>query len=126
MVAEVIAQDCLFHDPVFPHLAPGVHSLRRHIERCRRAFPDLRFSNLDVAAEGDKVIVHWSASATQAAEFLGMPATRKRASITGSSVYRIADGKIVENWVEWDLMSLMAQLGAGGESEQDERRPKAS
>jgi steroid delta-isomerase-like uncharacterized protein len=112
-VPELVSEHCKYHDVVFPHLAPGVHSLQRHIERCRRAFPDLTFAITEISAKEDEVQAHWTASATQAAEFLGMPATNKRASISGTSTYRIEGGKIVETWVTWDLMSLMAQLGAG-------------
>lgn len=112
-VSDLVASNCRYHDPVFPHMANGVESMRRHIERCRRAFPDLRFTITSMHSDrDDEVEVHWAATARQAAEFLGMPATERRASITGTSIYRIEGGKIVENWVTWDLMSLMEQLGA--------------
>jgi steroid delta-isomerase-like uncharacterized protein len=110
-VPELIAEDCRFHDPVFPHLAPGPAGLQRHIERVRRAFPDLKFTILEATREKNTVTAHWRASATQTAQFLGIPATQRFASITGTSIYRIVGGKIVESWVKWDVMSLMAQLG---------------
>jgi steroid delta-isomerase-like uncharacterized protein len=126
MVRELVAEHCSYHDPVFPHMAPGVKSMQRHIERCRRAFPDLKFTISDIGAKKGEVEVHWTACATQAAEFLGMPATDKYASIIGTSLYRIEAGKIVEHWVNWDLMSLMAQLGAGAASGQEvEPKPHA-
>ena len=110
LVPELVAEDCRHHDRVFPYMAPGPASLQRLIERVRRAFPDLKFTILDAVGEKDSVRVQWSASATQAAEFLGIPAKNNFASITGTSIYRIADGKIVENWMKWDVMALMAQL----------------
>ena len=109
-VAELVAEDCRYHDAVFRHMAPGPAGMRLLIERVRRAFPDLKFTILDSICTKDEVEVHWSASATQAAEFLGIPTTEKFASIMGTSVYRIEGGKIVENRVKWDVMSLMAQL----------------
>jgi steroid delta-isomerase-like uncharacterized protein len=119
MVRELVAEYCSYHDPVFPHMAPGVKSMQLHIERCRRAFPDVRFAISDIAAKEDKLEVHWTACATQAAEFLRMPSSGKYASIAGTSLYRIEAGKIVELWVDWDPMSLMAQLGAGAASGQE-------
>jgi len=110
LVPELVAEDCRHHDRVFPHMEPGPASMQRLIERVRRAFPDLKFAILDVAGEKGDVKVRWSATATQAAEFLGIPASKKFASITGSSTYRIEGGKIVESWVKWNVMSLMAQL----------------
>ena len=109
-VSEFVAADCHHHDRVFPHMAPGPESLQLLIERVRRAFPDLKFKVVDATAERDSVKVHWSASATHAAEFLGIPPRNKLASIKGTSIYRIAGGKIAENWMKWDVMSLMAQL----------------
>lgn len=109
-VSELVAEDCRHHDRVFPHMAPGPASMRRLIERVRRAFPDLKFKVVDATAEGDEVKVHWSATATQTAEFLGIPPRNKFASIQGTSIYRIEGGKIAENWMKWDVMSLMAQL----------------
>jgi steroid delta-isomerase-like uncharacterized protein len=116
LVPELVAGDCHHHDRVFPHLTPGPASLQRLIERVRRAFPDLKFTILDATGEKDEVKVHWRASATQTAEFLGIPAKNKFASITGTSIYRIEGGKIVDNRMRWDVMGLMAQLLGVGEA----------
>jgi len=122
-VSELVAEDCRHHDRVFPHMAPGPASMQLLIERVRRAFPDLKFKILDATAERDAVKVHWSATATQAAEFLGIPPRNKFASIKGTSTYRIAGGKIAENWMKWDVMSLMAQLlGVGAKRREAEHR----
>jgi steroid delta-isomerase-like uncharacterized protein len=110
LVPELVAKDCRHHDRVFPHMAPGPASMQRLIERVRRAFPDLKFTILDAAGKEGEVKVRWSAGATQAAEFLGIPSKKKSASITGTSIYRVEGGKIVENRMRWDVMALMAQL----------------
>jgi hypothetical protein len=44
-------------------------------------------------------------------EFQGIPPTGKELSVTGTDIYRIVDGKIVEPWVEADMLGLMQQLG---------------
>jgi len=110
LVPELVAEDCRHHDRVFPYMAPGPASLQRLIERVRRAFPDVKITILETIGEGDQVKVRWNATATQAAEFLGIAGKRRFASIPGTSIYRIEGGKIVENWMKWDVMSLMAQL----------------
>jgi len=110
LVPELVAENCQHHDRVFPTMAPGPASLQRLIERVHRAFPDVTFTILEATPEDDRVRVHWSATANQAAEFLGIPVKGKSASITGTSLYRIEGAKIVENRMKWDVMSLMAQL----------------
>lgn len=110
-IPHLIAAHCRHHDPVFPHMIAGVDSMQHHIERCRRAFPDLKFTIVDTIAEHSEVVVHWTANGTQRGEFLGMPPTNVNARIAGTSIYRIEEGRIVEQWSNWDLMSLIEQLG---------------
>ena len=110
-VPELVSAQCCYHDPVFPHMLAGVDTLQRHIQDCRRAFPDLKFTIADTIAERDEVVVHWIATGTQKGEFLGIPPTGQTAHVAGTSIFRIERGKIVEQWSHWNLMSLMEQLG---------------
>lgn len=75
------------------------------------AFPDLHITIDDLIAEGDKVVKVWTANSTNKGEFMGIPATGKRIAVTGIEVFRIADGKIAENWVCMDNLGMMQQLG---------------
>ena len=111
-VDQYVAKDCRYRDPVFPSLAPGVESIKRHITMCRNAFPDLRFSLDDMIAERDEVVVHWTANGTQEGQFLGVAPTRKTATVGGTSIYRIKNQKIVEQAADWNLLTLLEQLGA--------------
>src|SRR5258708_7223901 len=108
---KYFAKDCRYRDPVFPSLAPGVDSLKRHITMCRSAFPDLRFSLDDTIAERDEVVVHWTANGTQEGPFLGVAATRKIATVSGTSIHRIKNQKIVEQFVDCTLLTLLEQVG---------------
>ena len=112
-VPDLVSGRCRYHDPVFPHMVSGVESMQHHIERSRRAFPDLMFRIDDTIAERDEVVVHWTASGTHRGEFLGIPPTRREARVAGTSIFRVEEGKITEQWINWNLMSLMEQLGMG-------------
>lgn len=58
-------------------------------------------------------MVHrWTACGTHEGQFQGMPPTGKQVTITGSSIYRTASGKLVEGWTIADMLGLMQQLGA--------------
>lgn len=74
-------------------------------------FPDLAVSSEEMIAEGDKVMSRYRWHGTQRGAFFGIPATDKQVTVTGISMYRIADGKIVEEWWQEDLLGLMQQLG---------------
>jgi steroid delta-isomerase-like uncharacterized protein len=112
-IRELVSDNCRIHDPVFPSLTSGADNLKRHIGMCKTGFPDLMFSIDDTVAEGNEVVLHWTARGTHKAEFLGMPATNRNATVSGTSIFRIDGDKIAEQWSDWNLMSLMEQLGVG-------------
>src|SRR6266403_2147171 len=64
----------------------------------------------DVIAEGDRVVVRWTWQCTHQGAFMGVAATGKRATVTGMAIYRVADGKCVERWVELNMLGLLQQL----------------
>ncbi len=76
------------------------------------AFPDLRVTPDDVLSERDKVVCRYTWDGTHKGDFFGVPATGRRVTVSGMSVYRLAGGKIVEEWWLEDLLGLMQQLGA--------------
>jgi steroid delta-isomerase-like uncharacterized protein len=110
-IPELVSDNCSLHDSVFPNLGAGVENIKRHINMCRSGFPDLKFTIEDTIAERNEVVLHWTGSGTHKGQFLGMAPTNKNATVSGTSIFRIDDEKIVEQWADWNLMSLMEQLG---------------
>ena len=109
--SEFLTDQVRFHDPVFPSLNPGIQNIKTHIEVCRRAFPDLKFTIDDTIAERNEVVLHWSARGTHKGQFLGMQPTNRKVTIDGTSIYRLEGSKIAESHANWNLASMMAQLG---------------
>ncbi|HEU5101595.1 MAG TPA: ester cyclase [Roseiflexaceae bacterium] len=72
----------------------------------------------DQIAEVDRVATRWTASATNTGPVMGMPPTGKVARVTGVNVARLADGKIAESWFNFDMLTLLQQLGAIASVEQ--------
>src|SRR5713101_3260858 len=70
-----------------------------------------RFTIEEMIAEGDKVVVRWTARGTHQGAFRGIPPTGKQVTITGVEIHRVVGGKIVEGWRKWDRMDVMQQLG---------------
>lgn len=110
-VSELLADQVRFHDPVFPGLNPGIQNIKNHIEGCRRAFPDLKFTIEDTIAERNEVVLHWTARGTHKGQFLGMQPTNRKATVDGTSIYRLENGKIAEEYANWNLATMMEQLG---------------
>ena len=109
--SEFLTERVRFHDPVFPNLNAGIQNIKNHIEQCRKAFPDLNFTIDDTIAERDEVVIHWTARGTQRGPFLSMQPTNRKCTVNGTSIYRLEGEKIAEEYANWNLARMMAQLG---------------
>jgi steroid delta-isomerase-like uncharacterized protein len=110
---EIFAADHVTHDP---HSPPGgwpngPESLKKIAAPFRVGFPDLAVTIEDQIAEDDRVVTRWSVKGTNSGPLHGMPPTGKVVRVTGANVARIAGGKIVESWFNFDMLSLLRQLG---------------
>jgi predicted ester cyclase len=84
----------------------------------RAAMPDLTFTPDPelLLGEGDKVVSRGTVTGTHTgAPLFGVPASGKQLSWTGIDTARVANGKIVERWLNADILGLMQQLGLGGQ-----------
>jgi steroid delta-isomerase-like uncharacterized protein len=79
----------------------------------REAFPDLAVTIDLTVAEGDLVAVRWTARGTNTGTGNGIPATGRRVETTGTTVFRLTGGRIVEEWTAGNTLGLLRQLGFG-------------
>ena len=109
---DVIAENYHDHDPANEQDTIGMDAMRREVGMWRAGF-DFTFEIGDQIAEGDRVCTRWTWKGTQKGEFMGIPASGKAVSMTGTTIQRFGEhGKIVEGWWQYDRLGLMAQLGA--------------
>jgi steroid delta-isomerase-like uncharacterized protein len=112
LVGEMFADDYAHHDPANPDSAiGGVEDVKFHLMALRNAFPDVKFSVEQMIANGDDILVRWSATLTHTGDYFGIPPTGKAARITGMNYWRMADGKAIEGWVNRDDFGLLQQIG---------------
>lgn len=62
--------------------------------------------------EGDKAVTRWTFSGTHKGQFQNMPPTGKQVVMSGITIFRITNSKIIEGWNNPDLLGLLQQLGA--------------
>jgi steroid delta-isomerase-like uncharacterized protein len=110
LAEEIVALDYIEHLP--GDETHGLDGVRQYFAEQRLGFPDIHYTVNDQVAEGDKVVTRWTARGTHQGEFKGMPATGKQGRLSGITISRIADGKLIEGWTSPDELSLMQQLGA--------------
>lgn len=111
--AEVLAPGFVAHVPDAP--APrdleGVTAWRQFTAPFLEAFPDLRLTIQDIAAEGATVAARVAFRGTHRGEFQGLPPTGKQVAFSSMEFNRVAGGQVKEHWVEINLLGVVQQLG---------------
>ena len=96
---ELVAQDYRRHDPGIPHEVYGTESLKQLLSLYFTAFPDLHLT-VELIAEGNR----WLSSdgAWYALRRVhGSARHRQGISVKVMEMFRIENGKIVEQWSMW-------------------------
>ena len=108
---ELLAPEYVRHDANLPDLV-GPPAQRDFLKGMFRAFPDLTLRPERIIAQDNLVAVHLTAHGSHRGEFISIPATQREATVQAVDIYRLADGRIAEQWVIIDVLGLMQQLGA--------------
>ena len=108
--------DDLYAPDYVPHsLPPGFSPDREGVKQYHRqyfqGFPDMHLTVDGMIAEGDWVAVYYTGTGTHQGELIGIPPTGKHVSASAVLSLRIVDGKIVEDRLDGDKLSLLQQLG---------------
>jgi predicted ester cyclase len=110
LLDEIVATDFIEHSPQ-PGVAPTLEGFKQTAIALKTAFPDLHYVIEDSIECGDRIVHRLAASGTMKGDFMGMPATGKRATWTEIHIGRVANGRLVEHWGLVDQLSMLVQLG---------------
>ncbi|UCD51810.1 MAG: ester cyclase [Phycisphaerales bacterium] len=110
---ELIAPDLVRVDPGNPDASGlvGVEGFKMLVAGYQAAFPDIQFTVDDMIAEDDMVVTRWTSTGTHLGELMGIPPTGATVTGTGISLVQWVDGKMQTEWVAWDTLALLQQLG---------------
>ena len=111
VIDELAAPSLAVRYPTIPEVIQGSRAFRHVLAGFRAAFPDSALRVEEEIAEGEKVVLRWTFSGTHNGSLLGVPATGKRVTWTGITIYRIVDGRVVEEQVEEDFLGFFRQVG---------------
>ena len=87
-------------------------ALKEHVAMFEAAFPEYELIAEDLVSERDEVAVRATFRGKHLGEFQGIPATGREVAIPVMLIYRIADGRIAQSWMNADSLGLLVQLGA--------------
>jgi len=114
--AALYAVDAVVHDPTYPQPLKGRDAVAQDLNDFLRAFPDARFTILNILEDGTTAAGEYSLSGTHTGPLAlpsgEIPATGKPLSFNGSAFSRFNDrGEIVEESRYFDIAGQLAQLG---------------
>jgi steroid delta-isomerase-like uncharacterized protein len=118
---EVLAPNYVNYD--FPAPAPGPEGFKQVMGMFFQAFPDIHETTEETVAEGDRVAARGHFTGRHDGDFMGIPATGKQVTVSYIAIYRLENGRIVENWVQMDMMGMMQQLGVIPQTGEAEAAP---
>jgi steroid delta-isomerase-like uncharacterized protein len=104
---ELIAHDFIYRT----HQIRGLDVIKQVVEEEVAGFPDLHVTIEDIIAEGDKVWIRLTETATHTSKFRGLKPTGRKITYTAVTIWRIVDGKVVEGWGVYDQLEYYQKLG---------------
>ena len=113
---DTSAVDQIFADTYVAHIADipspinSADEFKQFVALFRALSPGLWFTIEDQVAEGDKIATRWSARLQTS----GSPAVESADEgvlVTGMSMHKMTDGKLVESWDNWDSMTAFQSMG---------------
>jgi predicted ester cyclase len=109
-VQKYFAPNWVNHDPSLPPMR-GLEGARQLIALWS-GFSDMSLTIEDTVSQGDRVAMRFRLSGTQSGPVMGIAPTGKKVNITGTGIFKVVDGKATDNWVNFDALGLLQQLGA--------------
>lgn len=112
-IEEVYAPNFIAHWPASSEVSErsGLDGVRFGVMRIREAFPDWREDVQDVFGDGNKVASRYVSTGTHRGPFWGLSPTGRRIEMQEMSIYRIAGGRVAEQWCMFDELARLQQLG---------------
>ena len=109
---ELVSSDYVGHDPALPEPVRGIQGSKDNVNEYRSAFEGAQITVKEQVGEGDVVASRWEGRGRHTGELMGIAPTGKDVVVSGLTLSRLKNGKIVEEWSNWDTLGMLQQIGA--------------
>jgi steroid delta-isomerase-like uncharacterized protein len=111
VVDELVDGNYVGYDPSIPEPLRGPDGFKEFVSTYRAAYSDARITVDDQIAEGDRVATRWTGRGMHDGDLMGVAPTGKQVTVSGLTLSRLANGKVIEAHTNWDTFGMMQQLG---------------
>jgi predicted ester cyclase len=109
-IENIFAPNWVNHDPSLPPMQ-GLEGARMLVGLWSGGLSKTKVTIEDSVTEGDRVAVRFKIMGTNSGEMMGIPATGRLINVVGTGIFRVVDGKVTDNWINFDALGMMQQLG---------------
>lgn len=110
---SLYADDYVYHGPPMLGDVRGQSAFRQVAAPFIEGVPDLREQVVDQIAEGDRVATRLIGGGTHTGTLMGVAGSGKPMTWSAIVISRFTeDGTIAEEWVEFDFLNVVTQIGA--------------
>ena len=112
VIDELASPDYVGYDPTEPEPVRGPDGLKAQLDKYISAFEGAHVTVDEQIADGNLVATRWTGRGTHTGEIAGVAPTGKDVTVTGITISRVEEGKVVEERQVWDALGMLVQLGA--------------
>ena len=114
---DTSAADQIFADSYVAHIADipspinSADEFKQFVALFRALSPGIFFTIEDQVAEGDRVATRWSVRLQTSSGEPAAESVDESTLVTGMSMHKMTNGKLVESWDNWDSMTAFQSMG---------------
>ena len=110
LVDKVFSPDFVFHRVDMYEDIVGTDAFKEYMISLRTTYPDFNVTFDEQIKSGDTFADRWTVTATNTGPG-DFPPTGKKVKVSGASIVKVAEGKIVEEWLYFNQAAMLTQLG---------------
>ena len=112
LAEELVADDAPFYTPASPEPLYGGAGYLSVVHWMRKGFSDVQWHLRDMAAEGDKIAVRWELTGTHDGDFMGIPPTGRKISVSVMNFYYFnGEGKVTGDIAAEGMIGILRGIG---------------
>jgi len=110
-VKEILDSAYVLYSPLFLTAARGIDAFAYNIKSNLRSFPDFKFTIDSFFVKDYNIYSFWTKTGTNSGPLGRMPSTGKSIDVSGFTISKVKDGKIIEEHTYWNVLEFYTQLG---------------
>lgn len=111
LLDEIYDPTVVVHDANEDEPIRGLEALKKYYAGSHEGLPDLRIEFDDMFFVGDRLVTRWTITGTHTGNLRTLLATGKPIRFSGTAIERVKDGRVVEEWVDYNVLSILQQMG---------------